>query len=329
MILGSGLIGDWLVRPSSLMGELVAGIAVLVAAARFVEGRTVAEHLGAACAYRMRSRWLEVEVDTTSSPLRISARGATAVRSYELVHRGRFDLSGRDVTNADRLSELAIGLSMGGRPSHVSLHVGPVAGRASTVLVTDDVSTSVEGWRENPGVLGEVAGLGSRDRAAQFVERWTYLRSRNGVIRVLRVSNFNAASSDRALLERVQLSSMHVSLALHLNVVESGRAQRVAARAVHRLGSDGAASRAAGFRRTARSSLAFQRVEERESRVASGQALVQIGVFICVRAGSLDELRASVREVSAAAERSGLRLERGGGNQAPWFCFQLPGGLGW
>jgi len=52
-------------------------------------------------------------------------------------------------------------------------------------------------------------------------------------------------------------------------------------------------------------------------------------VFVTVHAVSLGELRARGKELLRSAEESGLRLERGAGRQAPWYCFQLPGGPGW
>lgn len=87
--------------------------------------------------------------------------------------------------------------------------------------------------------------------------------------------------------------------------------------------------RAAGFRRSARAERSFQRLAQREGQVASGRALVRLAVYVAVRASTNDELRREVAAVVRATHDAGLRCERGGGRQALWFHYQLPGGLGW
>jgi hypothetical protein len=109
----------------------------------------------------------------------------------------------------------------------------------------------------------------------------------------------------------------------------AARGRRLAERAVHRHRSDGAASAAAGFRRTARVEHSFARLREREAQVAAGRALLRLAVFVTVRAESLAELTVEVRRVRRALHESGLVAERGRGRQADWFALQLPGGPGW
>jgi hypothetical protein len=146
---------------------------------------------------------------------------------------------------------------------------------------------------------------------------------------VLRVRDFTAVSHGQALLERLQQSSDQVSLGLHVDVISAQRAHRMAERAVHRTGSDGAAARSVGFRRTARADRSLERLAQREVLVASGRALLRAGVYVCVHAPSRSELDQRVRDVLRRGHESGLRCERGLGRQAAWFCHQLPGGPGW
>jgi hypothetical protein len=87
-----------------------------------------------------------------------------------------------------------------------------------------------------------------------MLERWAYVRISDQLIRVLRIRDFSSVPDGHALLERIQFASSWLDVSLHVEVVAGVKAQRVAARAVHRMGSDDVATQAAGFRRTARSS---------------------------------------------------------------------------
>jgi hypothetical protein len=116
---------------------------------------------------------------------------------------------------------------------------------------------------------------------------------------------------------------------VHVDVVAGVRAHRLAARAVHRVRSDDATSSAAGFRRSARSSRSFERLAQREVLVASGRALMSIGVFVVVGGTSLEELDRRSAAVWRRAHDGGLRLERGRARQYEWYRAQLPGGPGW
>jgi hypothetical protein len=120
-----------------------------------------------------------------------------------------------------------------------------------------------------------------------------------------------------------------LDLAVHVDVVAGGKGHRLAARAVHKMRSDDVSSRAAGFRRTARSSRSFERLTQREVLVASGRALMRLGVFVTVRGASLEDLQRRSAIVWRRAHDGGLRLERGRGCQSAWFRAQLPGGPGW
>ncbi len=150
-------------------------------------------------------------------------------------------------------------------------------------------------------------------------------------MRVLRVRDFSAAPDGHALLERLQFASSTLDVVVHVDVVGGARAHRLAARAVHRVGSDDVTSSAAGFRRTAQSARALERLRQRESLVVEGAALLRVAVFVVVRA-SVTRSRAPRRDVKAVtrtALEAGLRCELGFGRQALWYCAQLPGAPGW
>ena len=166
-------------------------------------------------------------------------------------------------------------------------------------------------------------------RAGWLLERWSYVRTRDGARAVLRVRDFTASAPGHAVLGRAQLGSDQICVAVHAAVVSSPRGLRLAERAVHRHRSDGATSTAAGFRRTARIEHSFERLREREAQVAAGRALLCLAVFVTVRAESLSELATEVVQVRRALHESGLRADRGRGRQAEWYCGQLPGGPGW
>jgi len=162
-----------------------------------------------------------------------------------------------------------------------------------------------------------------------MLERWTYVRVADQLIRVLRIRDFSSVAEGQALLEKVQFASAWSDVSLHVEVVAGAKAQRMSARAVHRMRSDDAASQAAGFRRTARSSRSLDRLREREALVAQGKALLHVAVFLVVRASTLSTLEHDVASVTHRALEAGLRVESGRGRQASWYCAQLPGGPGW
>lgn len=196
----------------------------------------------------------------------------------------------------------------------------------STFLaLPEDVSPPV-GWTSRNTLATTCVGTHPLEWT---LERWAYVRVADQLIRVLRIRDFSSVPDGHALLERVQFASPWLDVSLHVEVVAGTKAQRVAARAVHRMGSDDVASRAAGFRRTARSSRALERLRQRETLVVEGTALLRVAVFLVVRASSLATLERDVTSVTRVAYEAGLRCEPGQGRQALWYCAQLPGGPGW
>jgi hypothetical protein len=259
----------------------------------------------------------------------INAHGESTIHGFELQHRGRLDLSGRDQQNALALAEFADALATTDDTRHFSLHVRSSPNGVATLLVAPRDVSPPSGWRVNGALTLDAAGARSGAGAVWLLERWAYVRDAREVIRVLRVRDFSAVPDGHALLERMQFASPSLDVVVHVDVIGGVRAHRLAARAVHRVGSDDVTSQAAGFRRTAQSSRALERLRQRESLVVEGTALMRIAVFVVIRATSLAQLRRDARAVTRSALESGLRCEPGTGRQAAWYCAQLPGAPGW
>jgi hypothetical protein len=329
VILGVGLLSEWLLSPSAPTGELVVGLALAGCAVPTYDALTAGEQLVVVLRFFMRSHWSAISALEFGDDTALWANGEVAFRGYELVHRGRLDLSGRDVINAEALKALADAASASRTGQHFSEHVFRGHGDASTLLALPLEFPAPDGWRKGNDLARRVIGLDHDATSLRLLERLTYLRAPGQLLRVYRVRDFNSVPSTRGLLDQVLKSTTLLDLALHVDVVSGARAQRLSARAVHRVGSDDATSRAAGFRRTARSMRNFERLAQREALVASGRALVRVAVYLLVRGSSLDELHQRGDALWRQAHDAGLRLERGAGLQAQWYRAQLPGGLGW
>jgi hypothetical protein len=329
IVIAMGLIGDSVVRPGGVLIEAVAGSVMLLCAAPIYDNLTTGEWLALGLHFFGRSRWTFVSVEVQGRALRLSARGQAMVQGYELRHRGRLDLSGRDVKDAQEIAAFADALAIGDGSGHASVHVSSNTEHASTLLSLGEGVRSPEGWTANSALVRDILGLRDFQTSMWLLERWHYVRTSGGVARVLRIRDFSAVPSGQALLERLQQSDGEVSVALHFDVVGGVKAQRIAERAVHRVGSDGAMSRAAGFRRTARADRVLARLVQRETQVASGNALLRMAVYVSVHASTEEELRRGCDAVLAKAHEAGLRCERGLGRQAIWYCYQMPGGPGW
>lgn len=327
-IAGSIVCGDWLVRAGSTWVELVLGMVMLVGALRVLRGLTIAEFTQLTVQFFIRSRWQFVANSRTGDLIEIKAGGTANFRGYELVHRGRLDLSGADLTNAQRLADLMNGLAVGAPLSHVSMHVRARGSYARTFLTLPRDVTVCEGWTPSAELIEHVVSE-AVDSSRLVYERWSYLRVSDGVRRIVRIVDFQGANQERALLERLQDTSLDIDIALHTQVVGSSKAQRLSARAVHRVGSDAQVARAAGFRRSAQATKVAERLSQREELVAAGQALLRCGVYITLHCANLGELRDVSSELARRALASGLRLDTGVGRQWRWLCFSLPGGPGW
>jgi hypothetical protein len=321
VIAGLGLLGEWIIQAHGVVIELVTGISLLSCAVPTTDGLTVGERLRIALSYSFRSRWTSIRSTESGGSVTTVAKGKATSRGFELQHRGRLDLSGRDHQNAHALVEFADALATSDDTQHFSVHVRSSRDGVVTQLFVPGDVRPPSNWK--------VADVRIYQCAAWLLERWTYVRSAGEVMRVIRVRDFSAVPDGHALLERLQFASPSLDVAVHVDVVGGVRAQRLAARAVHRMGSDDVTSQAAGFRRTARSVHSLERLRQRESLVVEGTALLRIAVFVVIRATNLSQLRRDVKLVTRSATDSGLRCEPGFGRQASWYCAQLPGAPGW
>jgi hypothetical protein len=233
------------------------------------------------------------------------------------------------VTIAEALAALADASSAARTGQHFSQHVVTKGADVVTLLTLPIDVPAPDGWTKNNALALEVVGVGSEATSLRALERFTYLRTNDQLARIYRVRDFSSVPSTRGFLEQLLRSTTPLDLALHVDVVAGAKAHRLAARAVHRVGSDDATSRAAGFRRTARSSRNFERLSQREALVASGRSLLRLAVFVIVRGESLDDVQQRSALVWRHAHDAGLRLERGWGLQSRWYHAQLPGGPGW
>jgi hypothetical protein len=328
VVIGFGLVSDWIMSAHAPVGELVVGVVLMASAAPAGDGLTIAEYGFVIARYVMRAHWFEFTARELGGDIVLWARGEVTFRGYELVHRGRLDLSGRDVTLAEDLAGVADAASAARTGQHFSQHVVCQTSGTATLLALPGEAAVPEGWRVNPSLARDVLGVGD-SITQRLLERFTYLRTPNEIVRVYRVRDFSSVPRTRPLLEQTLRSSAPVDLAVHLDVVAGAKAQRLAARAVHRVRSDDVTSAAAGFRRTARSSRNYERLAQREVLVAGGRSLLRLAVFLVVRGDSLDEVQRRAALVWRSAHDAGLRLERGRGRQLSWYLAQLPGGSGW
>jgi hypothetical protein len=328
VIAGLGLIGEWVTQVHGNAVALVLGLGLLSSAVPTSDGLTVGERARIAVDFASRSRWTSLRATRSHGAVTVHARGEATVHGFELQHRGRLDLSGRDQQDALALAEFADALAASDHSQHFSLHVRSSPTCVATLLAVPADVTPPANWRENSALALEAAGAGI-ERAAWLLERWTYVRDEVSVMRVMRIRDFSAVPDGHALLDRLQFASPTLDVVIHVEVVGGVRARRLAARAVHRVGSDDVTSQSAGFRRTAQATRTHERLRQRESLVVEGTALLRVAVFVVLRATSLRELRRDVKVVTRSAVEAGLRCELGHGRQARWYCAQLPGAPGW
>ena len=329
VITGLGLLGDWVTDLRTRMAVGAFGLLLLCCAVPSNDGLTSGERLLIAVQYLARVRWTSIGASCVGGEVRLHARGEVRVHGFELRHRGRLDLCGRDEEIVRSLAQFTDALAVSDATQHFSVHVCTRDGGTTTLLaLPSDLSAPAEWTSNDQLVVTSVGGVTSNDNT-WLLERWDYVRNCNGLIRVLRIRDFSGAAVGAALLERVQCMCTTQDVVLQIDVIGAARAHRLTSRAVHRVGSDDYTSQSAGFRRTARSSRSFERLRQRETLVEEGAALIRFAAYVVVRAPSIDELRADVASVTRQIVAAGLRCEHGGGRQAQWYCDQLPGGPGW
>jgi len=329
IIAGLGLVIEWVVSPASPDFVGVVGTSMVAGAVPAYDGLTVGEVFVLALRFVARSRWSTVNVHVFGNDVALWAKGDVSFRAYELHHRGRLDLSGRDVTNAESLGALADAASAARAGQHFSEHVSSDDVRTTTMLALPIDVPAPDGWALNTRLVFAVVGLHDDVASIDLLERVTYLRASGKLLRLYRVRDFSSVPASRGLLEQMLRSLTPCGLSLHVDVVSGAKAHRLASRAVHRVGSDDATARSAGFRRTARSLRGIERLAQRETLVAGGRSLLRVAVFLLVSGSSLEELHLRSSSLWRHAHDVGLRLERGWGLQAQWYRAQLPGGPGW
>jgi hypothetical protein len=329
LITSVALIGEGIITSRVRVGAIASGVVLLLCVAPTGDGRTVGEQFVIALRFVTRQRWRTFNARELGEDVVLWFGGEVAFRAHELVHRGRLDLSGRDLVIAQSLAEFADAASAARSGQHFSLHVVRRGNDASTLLALPVDAPVPDGWTPTNDLAIRMLLGSSEDTSAQLLERLTYVRTPRQLARIYRVRDFSFVPQRRSLLEQLLRSAEGLEVALHVDVVGGTAAQRLASRAVHRVGSDEETSRSVGFRRTARSSRNFERMAQRERYVASGRALLRVAVYVLVRADSLDELQRRGDQVWRHAHDAGLRLDRGRGLQAAWYRSSLPGGPGW
>ena len=329
VIAGLGLLGDWVTDIRARMFVGAFGLLLLCCAVPSNDGLTSGERLLIAVQYLSRVRWTLISASCIGGEVRLHGRGDVRVRGFELRHRGRLDLCGRDEEIARSLAQLSDGVASSDVTQHFSVHVSARHGETSTLLtLPTDLSAPAEWSTNNQLAITSVGGVASNSHS-WLLERWDYVRNCDELIRVLRIRDFSGVAQGVGLLDRVQFMCANQDVVLQADVIGGVKAHRLASRAVHRVGSDDYASQSVGFRRTARGTRSFERLRQREAMVEEGAALLRLSAYVVVHAPSIDTLRSEVVSVVRQIVAAGLRCESGGGRQARWYCDQLPGGPGW
>lgn len=325
LVAGAVLVADALVRRDWREWEWPCA-AVCAALTVVRSGHSWGERVVTEAQYHLRRRLTWVTMSVDGDALVLDVRGTRRVWCYDFVHWGRLDLAHRDGPLAGRLAHLADALAAAGEGVHLALHVesrGDAAAR--TTLSLTGPATPAREWRQDPrsGVVRSLS-LGR----TPVVERRDYVRTPDGVVRILRVSGL-APGREMVALDRLSEQLSWITLSLHASILPAPRARRMTSRAVHRVGSDAQLARSAGFRWTARREWELDALRQREAVVAGGAALCQWALYLAIHAPSLAHLRLRVLEASQIARTAGLRVDQGVAMQREWFVYQLPGGPGW
>ena len=293
LLLGVLVTGDWCLRPNATVIELCVGLFLLACSPQSSDGLTNGEWLLLAAMYLLRTKWSHVQFSSNKNFIELVTSGRVTFSGYSLIHRGRLDLSGDDGALTNQLKAITSSLALSGVTSHVSLHILCGEEENQTLLCVPAGTFVPPDWKTCPELAALLIGA---LEPVDVLERWGYTRTKDSLVRVIRLSDFSQASTNSA---------------------------------VHRISSDSAVTHEAGFRRTAQSERAFKRMRQREILVAQGLPLLRCAVYISICAPNQRELLKRSREVVSIAQDAGLRCQKGFARQAEWFRFQLPGGAGW
>ena len=147
VVVGVGVTGDWIMSGRTSLAELVMGLMILASALPAGDGLTSGETIIVAARFSARSHWCDLVMRELGDDVVLWARGEASFRGYELVHRGRLDLSGRDVTLAEDLAAVADAASAARSGQHFSQHVVWRDGGATTMLALSGEVPAPDGWR--------------------------------------------------------------------------------------------------------------------------------------------------------------------------------------
>lgn len=325
LLVGTALMADGILRVGATWLELVAGLTCVAMTIPGFDGLTTGEWFTVGARYLIRHRFSIVGIERRKHEILSRGRGTERTHLFTLVHRGRMDLSGADVTLNAALISLLDGRATAPGRHHVSVHLQRRNDIATTVLSLPLEVSPPPGWTATP--LEVLPGTRVETDPQWHLERWRYVRTANSVIAVMRVSAYTSTGS--SMLDGLQQSAAWSEMSIHIEVIGGAVAHRVVARAVHASRSDAAATTSVGFRRTARSSRRLERMRQREEMVAQGRALLRLGVYVVAVATTVAELERVLDSLKNDAQAGGLRCQRGGGRQMEWLSNQLPGGVGW
>jgi len=180
-IAGLGLVGEWVTQVHRVLIELVLGAALFSCAAPTNDGLTVGERVRIAIEFGVRSRWTSIRATIHHDVVTIVAHGDATTRGFELQHRGRLDLSGRDQQNALALEQFADALGASDDTQHFSLHVRSSPNGVATLLAVPADVSAPSGWMEKSTLAMDAVSACGDENAGWLLERWTYVRDVAGV----------------------------------------------------------------------------------------------------------------------------------------------------
>ena len=304
LIGGLTLGGDFILRPHATGIEGVTAVVMVTLSMPAKDLMSIGQWVAVLVRFFYRTRLSPFTVERTTL--------AEEMPTFELLHRGRMDLSGEDQNCIKVMMEVCDGLSLLNETSHVALYALQRGNERATVL-------------RLPRSFGPASGFQTmtqrdeKDGAKEIsLERWRYIRSDNAVVRYYQVHDFATSRSESGFMTALLRSGAKCDVAVHIEVLGARRGKQSAERAVHGRESDQLISSRSGYRFTAARARQSERLRERELSVASGRALLRLSVLIEVRGSNLRELRERCAHVEQMSASSGLRLHSGRGRQETW-----------
>lgn len=325
LITGVVVCADWLTGRHRPVSELVVGLLATLCSAQFSSTRTIGEQLVVGLTFVARGKWSSLQFSQSSDGVLIHSSPETTFAVHELQQTGRLDLTGEDYEVARSIESFCTALSVSVTKGHFSQHVITTSAGHTTLVVTESHLSPQGNWLRNDAAITSLFEE-SALKPVHIIERWSYLCMEESFKRVLRIQDFASTLHRENLLQTFQRNCPTLDIALHIDVVGSSAAHKRSARAVHQGQSDVGVTQSAGFRKSARSEQAQQRIAQREVEVAAGAALLMIGCYMTITSQSLQALETDTSLVSQRASESGLRLDFGTGVQLQWLRSYLPRG---